>query len=148
MNSGPDHALDAIRALVAEHDTVSAEMETAHSAHRDAVATLSSPGMSRKEYSRRCDEKDATAARIVRAMADLDTCVSKGALLDIVRHLLDVVGRQRAELKEHEWAGHNRDLGLVECCPRCGKQNPNDRGWLAPGHKPDCALDALLRETA
>lgn len=58
--------------------------------------------------------------------------------LDIIRHLLDVVGRQREVLVLVEWrAGGGGDFARCPCC----------RNWEEQGHTPTCALDALLRET-
>ncbi len=64
--------------------------------------------------------------------------VSKPALLKAMRHLVDVVGRQHEVLSDLEWSALS--VGLTPHCPQCGNHKYD-------GHKPDCVLDALLRET-
>ncbi len=74
----------------------------------------------------------------IRAIPDMIDGGVPPYIVDAMRHLLDVVGRMRAELKEHEWTAQG--LGDVHYCPRC-KNGPT------AGHAPDCSRDALLRET-
>jgi hypothetical protein len=73
---------------------------------------------------------DVPEERLALYLAD----ISKGALLDIARHLVDVVGRQHEEVERGQWGddGH---------CWECGN-------GLDFNHGQHCALAALLRETA